>query len=170
MDFFSKYWQQMFVQKWSCRVEFNGVKKQKSNDIIHLIYIYTFMFLYIFFSHFWCKIFIYLHEIGTERKNRGSGGDHWSKVSSTCLSSLRNQGISEKSPYLILLQVWLKETYLPAYLRDFIIKQTQIKGSTLSKRSSREFSVDFKGVRHLSLHLLWLKSCNFLENTQNMHL
>jgi len=94
------------------------------------------------------------------------------KVVTICLSSLRNQGISERKTCLILLQVWLKETYLPAYIRDFLVKQTQIKGSAFPKRSSREFSVDFKGVRPLSLSpsFVLLQQWNFLENIQNMQL
>lgn len=82
--------------------------------------------IYNIFSHFYCKIFIYFHGIGAKRQTRGSGGDRCGKIISTCLSSLRNQGIWKKTPYLTLIQVCPKETYLPAYLRDFIIKQTQI--------------------------------------------
>lgn len=67
-------------------------------------------------------MFICLHGCRTERQTRGSGADCGSKVISTCLSSLKKQGISERKTHLILLQVWLKETYLPAYLRDFNIK------------------------------------------------
>lgn len=108
-------------------------------------------------------MFICLHGCRTERQTRGSGADCGSKVISTCLSSLKKQGISERKTRLILLQVWLKETYLPAYLRDFNIKQTQIKGSVLPSRSSWEFSVDFKGVRPLSLKFSLIKITQFFR-------